>query len=304
MKVKKSIIVNGKEYESLDAVPEKFKDLGKHAKSVLTTPEFADLKQVISTVFNQSKEQFTEPQAQETIHSVQVRQSGGSFVSSALKISIGVFIGLAIMYFYFSNGQQKNVTQSTEDSVRQTAPVATSDNIVEEPQPEAVAATPPGYYEDELILEIEDKNEPPYKMFIVGKKNEEIFRLEMPDSELIESQNDFMYLDLTNENAATDPDGHFRISVEKGDCDTRDATGVARETVEKNGTMMLYTMEGDSGMSQRFMDHFYSTEVAGHCVTFALEDRANSEYNPEARRIVLENLISSLRFKTSADSIQ
>jgi hypothetical protein len=224
------------------------------------------------------------------------------------KIFLAIVVGVMIVIYSFNKYKEAYPEQFNDDNLDSFV----SENPVPELTVSNDSSETDGQNDDALFahsfesltLRLEDPNEPPYGMFVGGYQNNSmLFRIDLPDNELLDSNDSLLQFILPVKNNTNLSERKFTISVHKGEC-SRGDEGLEWSKMTIGDIDFDKASYGDAGAGQRYSTYFYNWKRYDYCITFYLElkstnasltDPPMTEYDEAAEVAMMEKLLKSIK---------
>jgi hypothetical protein len=296
--------VNEKMYERLEDVPEEFRKhfLDQNNNGIPDQIEnifSGSPKDFFGSVFGAVKETLANPpqtpEPPQTKRYDMGRES--STLPTLIKISIGIVIGIVIAWFALQYSNKTDVGTGEEPTI---------DASTDESQPAIDTDYGEPLATDKLILQMDDPNEPPYGVLIMGLQNGvTLFKMNMPDGELLDSNDSVFSVQMAVDEGTNLTQQTFSVAVTPGNCNLTELEerGATIDNMRLSGNDFTHAVSSDAGAGQFLDRHYYSVVMDGYCIAFTLELRSSNatffdpplkEYNQAEKVAAMETMLKNI----------
>ncbi len=315
---KKRFFINDEMYERIEDVPQEFQHyfedkngngMPDHFDAVNPFAPGASPKELIASLFSNKQSQ-TEPPQKKRQDEVRDFNTGRerSILPTLIKLSLVIFVGLVLFYafLYIKEISPSGELQAEPSDVSDSTNASAIESAIETEKVVKPLAT-------QLILVIEDPNEPPYGMFIGAYLDKKLqFTLDVPDGEFIDSPDTLLQFQMPAPEGTNLSEELFSISTSAGECSTSNPLNAQPEdvvsitTVNVGNVIFLKTESGSGGAGQTYVTHAYAFDHSGYCTTFAIELHSGetgayetevSAYDEVAEIQRMEALLKTIKIK-------
>ena len=304
---KKKYWVNDVAYDRIQDMPVQFQEYFKDANNNGIPDQFDDLMNVVNKMPGGSGAlgglfDTVRSESKRTAVSGNANYSPGeeptSITPTLLKVAAAIAVVGLVAWLY------PRFTGSNDPTNAAPAQILRSDSITDQSEisDQGDMSQPVG--NGEMILTIDDPNEPPYHMLgIVSSHGVKVLTFELPDGEMDEASNASLQISLDVEPNTNLDERTFRVDLTNRAC-ALEPNEVDDGKVMIGKNKFTRSKQGDGGMGQFDETVRYSIEKNEQCIVFSLilhsgnpatYDPPVKEFDFDKQVAYLENILATIK---------